>query len=59
MEQTALIPGLVRDRKGVVMDDDEYTGFKEELPETAVDQPPREPGPQQPERFHFDDWALI
>ena len=41
------------------MDDDEYTEFEEELPETALGRPPREPGPQQPEQYRFEDWALI
>ena len=41
------------------MDNDEYLGSEERGREEKPEQRQREPGPQQPETYQFDDWALI
>lgn len=41
------------------MGDDEYKGPQEQVPESSVEKPPREPGPQRPDTYQFEDWALI
>lgn len=41
------------------MNDDEFEVAFEEVPERALEEAPQEPGPEQPEEYSFDDWALI
>ena len=41
------------------MDDDEFEGVSVPKSDQSEDQSPVEPGPEHPEKYTFDDWALI
>jgi hypothetical protein len=41
------------------MENDEFESTDRPEVEETAEKHTSEPGPEQPEEFHFDDWALI